>query len=607
MATELDFNTIKQDLKEYLKSQPQFTDYNFEGSNLNVLLDILAYNTHYNALYANMIVNEQFLDSAIKRSNVVSLAKHLGYVPRSKRAAEARIDLTTTRPGETQLTLQKWLTFTGKKDGESIPFVLIEPATEFSVDGEFSFSNLWVKQGIASAWNFTVTDPQQKFELPSADIDLSTLEVTVFTTGDSNTFIRYQQGTYFKGYDTSSPIFFVEENANGFYDLYFSDGVIGRPVETGNQIQVRYLVTDGARGNDIHTFTTSVPYNDITLSDPDFASSGGADRESMDSVKFNAPRFYSSQGRAVTGEDYTNILLSEIPDIESIIVWGGEEEDPPKYGQVFVSIKPFGNTRISRNLETRIKRTLQGRGVISIRPEVIEPDYIHVGLTIHSIYDDRKVVQVRTIQENILAAAEDYFQSNLQKFDKDFRFSKFVSAIDASNEAIESTLVSLTVQKRVVPSGIIDTSMNNKIVPGTLYSSRFYKRIRGLAQLGALVDGSDGKIYFQTTVGDRVQLGTVNYQTGHIRFTLNRSNLPSANEVILPTDHPESIYFIDDFAGFHEAFTGERLKVTASVDVEAKNLKSMRNQILVIDDTTNNVTTQEREGLRIVVEETQIA
>ena len=608
MATELDFNTIKQSLKEHLQGQSQFSEYNFEGSNLSILLDILAYNTHYNALYANMIVNEQFLDSAIKRANVVSLAKHLGYVPRSKRAAEARINMSATRNGDiTQLTLNKWTKFSGKKDGENIPFVLMEPATQFSSDGSFTFTNLPLKQGIVSSWEFTVTDPNAKFELPSADIDLSTLEVIILDSGTTTTFTQYEQGTYYKNYDINSTIYFVEENANGYYDIYFSDGVIGRSVEPDNVIQIKYIVSSGEEGNDVREFTTSIAHDSITLTDPDFASAGGSSRESVQSVKFNAPRFYSSQGRAITTEDYTSILLSEIPDIDSIIVWGGEVEFPPRYGRVFISIKPKNATRISNSLMARINRTLQGRGVITIVPEIIEPDYIYVGISVNSTFDDRKVVQVRTIQENILTAIQAFFEENLQKFDRDFRFSKFVTAIDKSNDAIESTLVGLTVQKRVVPTGIVDTTMNNQIMPGTLYSSMFYLKVKGLAQLGAIIDKSDGVLYFRSANKTDIEIGKVNYLTGHIRFSLNSGIPLDSEEANLPTQVVNSQYFLDDFAGFGPGYTGNLLKITADVDVEGKNLKTKQNQILVIDDSPNNFTTQEREGLRILVEESRFA
>jgi hypothetical protein len=607
MATELDFNTIKMELKDYLKGQPQFTEYNFEGSNLNILLDILAYNTHYNAMYANMIVNEQFLDSAIKRANVVSLAKHLGYVPRSSRAASVNINMVAPANGANQLTLNKWTKFTGKKDGENIPFVLMEPATAFSSNGIFAFNNLQLKQGITSAWEFLVANPDEKFELPSADIDLSTLEVIVLDSGTSTPFTQFERGEYYKDYDSTSTIYFVEENANGYYDLYFSDGIIGRKIQPGNTIEVRYLVTSGDEGNDIATFSASVAYQSISLSDSRFPSSGGAVRENMQSIKFNAPRFYSSQGRAITSEDYTSILLSEIADIESIIVWGGEIEIPPRYGRVFISIKPVNNTRISNSLMARINRVLSGRGVISIVSEVVEPDYIFVGLQVNSVYDARRVTQVRTVQENILAAIQDFFRDNLQKFDKDFRFSKFVSAIDNSNNAIESSLVSMTIQKRVVPTGIVETILNNKIVPGTLYSSRFFRKIRGLAQLGAIKDNGDGLLYFASPNNADIEIGTVNYQNGHIRFALNNTQLLDSDSPDLPTHSPSSIYFMDDFAGFHPAYTDTLLRLTAEVDQEGMNLKTLKNQIIVLDNTVNNIATQEREGLRIIVQESTLA
>lgn len=610
MATELDFNTIKQELKEYLQGQSEFSEYNFEGSNLNILLDILAYNTHYNALYANMIVNEQFLDSAIKRSNVVSLAKHLGYVPRSARAAEARIDIVMNANGQTQLTIPKWAKFTGKLSGQNIPFVLMDAATQFNVNDTISFRNLSIKQGIVSSWEFVVTDPNQKFELPSADADLSTMEVTVQDTGTATPFTLYEQGTYYQDYDINSPIYFIEENANGYYNLYFSDGVIGRPVSPGNVITVTYLVTQGSAGNGVEQFTTSIPHQLITLHTDSkgntFPSAGGAPQESIKSVKFNAPRFYSSQGRAITGDDYTSILLAEIPEIDSIIVWGGESETPPRYGKVFISIKPRDNIKISTALRSKVFRTLTNRGVITIVPEVVEPDYIHVGMAISSLYDNRRITQIRGLQQSILSATQQFFTNNLQKFDKDFMFSRFINAIDSSNSAIMSTLVSLTVQKRVVPTGVIDTTFSNKIVPGTLYSAKFYRKVRGIPRLGHIVD-KDEKLFFRSNDVVDIEIGTVDYDTGHIRFSLNDNKNVDTNENILPFDRPDSVYFMDNFAGFHSAYKEKTLKITANVANESKNLKTAKNQILVLDNTAANVATQEREGLRIALEEADLA
>ena len=606
MATELDFNTIKGEIKKYLQGQKEFSDYNFEGSNLNILLDILAYNTHYNALYANMIVNEQFLDSSIKRANVVSLAKHLGYVPRSKQAAEVRVDMVCDATNQSQMTLQKWTKFTGKKDGKNMPFVLMDPVTRFNIADRFTFENLQLKQGVVSTWEFTVTDPQEKFELPSADIDITTMEVLVQGVGTATPFNQYVRGTYYQDYDINSLIYFVEENANGFYDIYFSDGIIGRPVETGNKIIVRYLVTTGEEGNDITHFNTSIEHISLNLSDNRFPAQGGAVRESMESIKFNAPRFYSSLGRAVTGEDYTSILLSEIPEIESIIVWGGEEEVPPKYGRVFISIKPQNNIRISQTLRANIFRVLRNRGVITILPEVVEPNYLHVGLTVHSLYDNRRVTQIRGLEENILTATQRFFRDNLQKFNRDFLFSRYVNAIDASNNAILSTLVTMTVQKRVVPTGVIDTTFNNKIVPGTLYSARFYRRIRGISHLGSIIDNT-GYLYFRTTSYVDIEIGTIDYETGHIRFSLNDNDNVDVDETVLPFERPDSLYFIDNFAGFHASYTERELKITANVANDAVNLRTANNQIIVLDNTSTNVTTQEREGFRIVLEESTVA
>lgn len=576
MPIELDHHLIKAELKEYLSKQVEFTDYNFEGSNLSFLLDILAYNTHYNALYANMIINEQFLDSAIKRANVVSLAKHLGYVPRSSRAAGVLIDLGITKQGDTSFTIPQFTTFTGEKivdkERKSIPFVTMSAATAFSPSGNFEFENIELRQGKIVTWNFTVTEEDQKFTLPSSEIDLTTLQVLISPIATSE-FQRYEKGNYFRGYGPDSHIYFVEENSDGYYTLYFGDGIIGRRVEPGYVITARYLVTKGLEGNEISNFTSSLNTNYVRTVD-NSKTQGGESRESVASVKFNAPRFYSSQGRAITPEDYRSIILSEIPQIESINVWGGDTETPPQYGKVFISIKPVGIDRVSRLLENEVYNILKNRGVVSILPVLVDPDYTYVGFTIRALYNRNIIANRRTVQENLFETIKNFFQLNLQTFDADFKYSKFIKALDVSSDAIESVTADITLQKRIITQGLQHFTFNNKILPGTIRTPLHDQMVFGLSRTGSVID-KEGVLLFQTVDSkNAINIGTIDYNTGigQIKF--------------------------DRFVGFNDAVS-TKLRLTANIDLESRNISTKQNQILIIDDSSN--------GVNIIVEDTTLA
>ena len=571
MPTKLDHHGIKQELKDYLKQQSEFTDYNFEGSNLSILLDILAYNTHYNALYANMIINEQFLDSAIKRANVVSLAKHLGYVPRSKTAAGIVADMNVVDEGKTSMTLQRFTEFTGEKEGKQYPFTNMSPMTAYDPDGNFNFNNLELRQGRIISHRFAVEQDDQRFTIPSENVDLTTLSVTVSPVAASE-FERYQQGNYFRNYDHNSLIYFVEEDSRGFYTLYFGDGVIGRRVEKGMDVRVTYLVTKGAEGNDISRFTTILSANSIVPSTPGDRSSGGGEKEGIRSIKYSAPRFFSSQGRAITSEDYRSIILSEIDDVESINVWGGDTESPPQYGRVFISIKPKNSDRVSSLLNNAVYRVLRNRGVVSIVPTLVNPDYIYMGFSVNTWYNTKIEANRDTIEHRVLEAIDKFFVENLHKFDADFRYSKFIKAIDNSSAAIESVTVDITLQKRIYAEGSQAVSFSNKMLKGTLKSNKCYFKVYGLTKEGMVVD-RDGDLVFEFD-NSRHRIGTIDYDTGdvYVDFT--------------------------DFIGNVES-TKSRFYLTGSIDADSRNVNTNRNQILLKDNSEF--------GVRVVVKEQRLA
>ena len=459
--TDLDFDTIKQNLKTYLKTQTEFSDYNFEGSGLNVLLDILAYNTHYNAYYLNMVANECFMDSAAIRNSVVSHAKTIGYTPKSKIASKAVIDFTIVSNNDTPevLTLPRGSSFrTNLIDNQSLNFVTLEDTTLTKVANTFYFRDLEIFEGQLINYVYvhdTTNNPKGIFEIPDVNVDTTTLKVTVQHSVSNVSSEVYTLVTDVLDLNENSKVYFLQQNIYGKYEIYFGNDFIGKSISDGSVIVINYLITNGTLGNDISkfTFSGSLNYSEYIITVKS-SSGGGSDAESIESIKTNAINQYSMQNRLITVKDYETYILTKYPIIDSISVWGGEDETPPVYGVVFVSLKPKDNYYISTTEKQRIiDEIIKPKSSISTDVKIKDPDYLYLKVYNTVKYDKNKTAyteeQLKLAIKNALYNYNDLF---LNKFDSTFVLSKAQDYIDAvdSNSIIGSNTL-LRLEKRFSP------------------------------------------------------------------------------------------------------------------------------------------------------------
>ena len=459
--TDLDFDTIKQNLKTYLKTQTEFSDYNFEGSGLNVLLDILAYNTHYNAYYLNMVANECFMDSAAIRNSVVSHAKTIGYTPKSKIASKAVIDFTIVSNNDTPevLTLPRGSSFrTNLIDNQSLNFVTLEDTTLTKVANTFYFRDLEIFEGQLINYVYvhdTTNNPKGIFEIPDVNVDTTTLKVTVQHSVSNVSSEVYTLVTDVLDLNENSKVYFLQQNIYGKYEIYFGNDFIGKSISDGSVIVINYLITNGTLGNDISkfTFSGSLGYSEYIITVKS-SSGGGSDAESIESIKTNAINQYSMQNRLITVKDYETYILTKYPIIDSISVWGGEDETPPVYGVVFVSLKPKDNYYISTTEKQRIiDEIIKPKSSISTDVKIKDPDYLYLKVYNTVKYDKNKTAyteeQLKLAIKNALYNYNDLF---LNKFDSTFVLSKAQDYIDAvdSNSIIGSNTL-LRLEKRFSP------------------------------------------------------------------------------------------------------------------------------------------------------------
>lgn len=462
-VTELDFLTIKENLKNYLRNQTEFQDFDFEGSGMSVLLDILAYNTHYMGYYLNMVGNEMFLDTAQLRNSVISHAKNLNYVPNSPQGAQVKANVVVT-PSNTEdqspslLTLDRFTKFLAQDlDGINYQFVAEHSNTVAKIGNSFTFNNVMLKQGdvVTRQYLMDATNTSRRFEMPSANVDLTTLTITVQASSTNNYTTEYKLAEDITELVGNSAVYFVEENQNSNYTIYFGDNVIGKKPDNGSVIIATYLDTVGSVANSISKFYISDPiggeYRDNVIVTAINSSYGGIDKEPLEQVRFRAPYFYTTQNRAVTINDYKTLITKDYNNIDSVAIWGGEDNDPVVYGKVYLSLKTTGNYFLTNYDKEKIKEDLiKKRNILTVTPEIIDPDYTYI-LVKGQIYYDSKLTSL-TSEELVAyakAAISDYNTQELNKFESVFRKSKLQSYIENSNEAITGSDLTIYAQKRV--------------------------------------------------------------------------------------------------------------------------------------------------------------
>jgi hypothetical protein len=464
--TELDFDSIKSSLRTFLQGQSTFQDYNFEGAGLSNLLDLLAYNTHYNAYYLNMVGSEMFLDTAQLRSSVVSHAKLLNYTPRSAASPSATINLTLTgidnSHGNVAITIPQYTKFQSAPiNGANYTFITVDEITQNSSGNTVTFNNLEIVQGQPLTYTFTysaATNPSQIFKILDSNIDVSTIEVTVQTSSANTTSTNFNNATNYLTLDGSSQVYFLQESLDGYYEIYFGDGILGQTLVDQNVVIVRYISTSGTAAGGANTFTLmdTIAGTSGVILNPISAASTGADKETIDSIKFLAPKAYSAQNRAVTKDDYAALIQQNNIGFtfDAVSVWGGEENNPPVYGQIFIALKPSGAYTLTQTQKQRLlSEVIKPISVMTVTPNIVDPDYTYIQITSNVLYDSHKTNRTaQQIQSAVSSAVYSFASSTLNTFNSTFMATDLNNAIKSVDPSIITSEISIKLQKKFYPS-----------------------------------------------------------------------------------------------------------------------------------------------------------
>ena len=475
-VTELDFQNIKDSIKDHFRSQSKYNDFDFDGSNLSVLLDILAYNTHYNAMVAHFSINESFLDSAQIRGNVVSHAKTLGYVPRSIQSASATLNITVagTDVSPATLTMERGTRFQTASPitGSPYVFLTLEAATTSkNSSNNYVFSGVTLKQGVLKRMLYLVDNSieNQKFVIPDANIDTSTTRVRVKANQDSDDYEAYIRFASLSGITATTPVYFVQENASGKFEIFFGDGILGKKPTNNNIVEVEYIYTLGSEANNCRgAFTAldsigSFSGGSISVAYATGSTStfGGAERETIESIRYNAPLTYLSQNRAVTADDYRALIIREFGNIDSISVWGGEKNTEPDYGKVYIAIKPTGATALNAAEKNNIITVIENKNIVSITPQIVDPDFTYIKLDVFFKYNPNLTNNTKIALEGLVRTRlQTYAQTYLQRFDGVFRYSKLLSEVDSVDKAILNSVARVYMFKDITPSNATANSID---------------------------------------------------------------------------------------------------------------------------------------------------
>ena len=596
--SELDFDAIKSNLKTFLKNQDQFLDYDFEGSGMSALLDVLAYNTHYLSFHANMVANEMFIDSAALRSSVVSHAKTLGYEVRSVRSPKARVNVFLNDRSLATATMNAGQVFTTKIDNVNYQFVTVSDFTATQVGSGLLFSDVPIYEGTYITTRYTVdsTDVNQKFILTSNLADTSTLTVKVQNSSTDSTTETYTKATDITQLTGTSAVYYCQEIDDGRFEVYFGDGVVSKALSDGNIVILQYVVTNIGEANGAFSFTASGAINTVTDIDTITIedANGGLPAESIQSIKLSAPLDYAAQGRCVTTDDYKVFVKKLYANAENVQVFGGENGsfDPslgvistPEYGRVFISVSNTQGTNLSLEEKNSLIQALEPFKVASITPVIVDPDYTDVFLTVNFKFDSNLTTKTKdTLETEVTSTLTTYNTTELSKFDAVIRNSSLLRAIDDTDASITGSSAVPRLAKYFSPtlSSARDYNLffnnalfnphagHNQELGGILTSSGF--NIFGRTEEHFFDDDGNGNVraYYVALGGDRVYttptIGTVNYVTGHVK--ISQINITG----------------ISDIDG--ESSTLIRIIVVPN----SRDIVSLRNQILELDLINTTVT-----------------
>ena len=562
-VTELDFDDIKTNLKTYMKNQTEFTDYDFEGSGLSTIIDLLAYNTHYLAMNANMAINETFLDTATLRSSVVSHAKTLGYTPRSARSPVAYVDVTLNSFTGSSATIAKGTKFTTQVDGVTYGFVANASQSVSPVNGVTRFVNLPIYEGSLVTAKYTVDNAniEKKYLVTDARADTTTLKVSIQNSSSDATTNTYTLATDISQVSATSNVYFLQEVEDGKFEVYFGDGVVGSKPTDGNIVILEYIVTnkDKANGANVFSGTSVAGESDITVATL-ISASGGAEAETIQSIKYNAPLDYSSQGRAVTAQDYKTIVPQVYADTSAIQVWGGEDNNPPRYGQVYLAIKTKSGVNLTQAQKDSVVKLLDSYNIASVRPTIVDPETTKLRLAVAIKFDSKSTVKsAATIETEVTNTITNYNTSDLAQFDGIFRYSKLSRLIDATDGSILSNITTLKIEKSFTPilnsasQYILDFanalynphSGHNSAMGGITSSTGF--TIAGNTNTIFLDDDGNGNLRTYFLVGGTTRtyldstVGTIDYGTGKLTIpSLNITGTSNGDGTVQVIAQPKS-------------------------------------------------------------------
>jgi len=514
--TNLDFDQVKTSIKDYLRSNSTFTDFDFEGSNFSILIDTLAYNTYLTAYNTNMVANEAFLDSATLRENIVSLARNIGYVPLSRRSAKANISfiLSELNSSVKTATLKKGIVCTGDLDNTSYIFSIPEDIQVGVANNEAVFSNIDIYEGTLLTKNFTVntSQPNQKYILPNPYIDTSTIRVNV---NNSGTIEQYSSIDNIIGINSESQIFLVQEISDEKYEIFFGDGIFGKKLSNNNTIEATYITTNGKNGNGASNFVFSGTIKSDSGSDlgsytgtivTNNVSSNGDDIQSSESVRYYSPRLYASQYRAVTAGDYEAILPSVYPNIESVTAYGGEELTPPQYGKVFLAVKPKNSEYLSQYTKDTIKQSLKKYSVSGMTVEFVDINVVYVELYSTIYYNSNLISSVSSLESDVKNAVTTYSNSSdLNSFGGRFKYSKTIRIIDTVNDGITSNITKVRIRRNV---GII---LNQPIQYSICFENQFNvtNKNHNIRSTGFIINGDPTTLYIGDKPNANLETGTL--------------------------------------------------------------------------------------------------
>jgi hypothetical protein len=533
--TNLDFDQIKVSIRDYLRANSNFTDYDFEGSNLSTLVDVLAYNTYISSYNANMVSNEVFIDSATLRENVVSLARNIGYVPRSRTASRSNISFFVDTSGFTTnpltITLKRGTVCSSSTSfgNENYVFTIQDDITRPVINNTALFENIIIYEGTYLTQNYTVdsNNPNQKFILDNPNIDTSTIRVEVRDRIDSSVIRKFNLSRSLFDVDGRSRVFYIQEIEDQRYELIFGDDVFGKKLDNGNYLEISYIVTNGEFANGISGFNFNgrlvdnngrVVSSGISLVTANSPSQSGQEIESVESIKKYAPRIYASKSRAVTAADYEAIVPMIYNETESISVFGGEDLNPPRYGKVFITIKPFNGPFLSNQIKDNIKRDLRKYSISGIVPEILDLKYLYIESDVVAYYNTNLSQSASSLKNLIMNNITKYSESTeLNKFGARFKYSKFLKIIDDTNSAITSNITKIIMRRDLIPA--LNSFANYEIC----YGNEFHiSNLNGynIKSSGFVVRGLSGTLYIGDTPNSDKKTGSIFF------FRLDSSGAP---------------------------------------------------------------------------------